>query len=170
MFFLHYRRMAASVFPLRTGKPVGSESSGYRARAAWPLEPETGFAFLPKPLMPTWQLTASSLFSKPSRPAAWEDTVNKARLPKTWQKQNKAWQGRGQRRGLTLTLCRTWYMFLVRMSRMDSTSSGESRLVPCILSGLETPLEKRKAIIFLLGQGVPWGYNGLCPVLSWRNP
>lgn len=61
----------------------------------------------------------------------------------------------GQATGTRLihTLCRTWYMLCVRMSLMDSTSSGESLLVSCILWALETSLEGSQALFFHLGKG-----------------
>lgn len=60
-------------------------------------------------------------------------------------------QARGRVRWPIHTLWRTWYMLCVRMSRMDSTSSGESLLVPCVLWALETLWEGSQAL-FHVGQ------------------
>lgn len=99
--FLTLQEDGCLCLPFEDRETCGSESTGYRARAAWPLEPATGFAFLLKALVPTWQLTASFLFSKPSRPAAWEDTVNKTRLP---EDRAEAEQGRAEQRARTYSL------------------------------------------------------------------
>lgn len=74
--------------------------------------------------------------------------MNKKEFLKDW------FQGQAMRqvRLLIHTLCRTWYMLCVRMSLMDSTSSGESLLVPCILWALETSMEGSQALFLHPGK------------------
>ena len=82
-----------------------------------------------------------------SRKAAWE-RVTRTRTD-IWRTGSK---NSSRHKSYIHTLCRTWYMFRVRMSLMDSTSSGESLLVSCVLWALETSLEGSQALFFHLGK------------------
>lgn len=170
--------MAVSVFPWRTERSVGSESSGYRAGAAWPLEPATGFAFLLKPLVPTWQLTASSLFSKPSRPAAWEDTVNKTRLLKNGRSRARQGRAGGSAEGPCLLFVELGTCFLSECLAWTPRLQGKAAWFPVSSRAWKHHWGREKPLFFSLAkechedtmgfalsypEGIPKFQDHICP-------